>query len=130
MLPYSKLNRAFGSGRVRLGTFLSFREDMYALMFVSNFKMKWVFKYRNEELVKAEEAEQRELLEERMLDEFKTGRTMTSIPSPRKKGEAHGFEEKDDTPNLDKERAYLLEVTTYFQRRSRYLSQTLVCWTC
>lgn len=130
MLPYSKLNRAFGSGRVRLGTFLSFREDMYALMFVSNFKMKWVFKYRNEELVKAEEAEQRELLEERMLDEFKTGRTMTSIPSPRKKGEAHGFEEKDDTPTLDKERDYLMEVTTYFQRRSRYLSQTLVCWTC
>ena len=99
--PYSKLTREYGSGRIRLGSFLGFRDDMYALMFASNFKMKWVFKYRNELKEKAEAAEEKEILEERMLDEFRTGRTNTTIPSPKKKGLAYGFDEVNETPILD-----------------------------
>jgi hypothetical protein len=41
-VPYTKAQRVFGSGKVRIGTTLSFREDIYALMFLSNFKLKLI----------------------------------------------------------------------------------------
>jgi len=41
-IPYAIAKRKLGSGKVRIGTTLSFREDIYALMFLSNFKFKLI----------------------------------------------------------------------------------------
>ncbi len=46
-VPYTKAQRVFGSGKVRIGTTLSFREDIYALMFLSNFKLKLIKKCKD-----------------------------------------------------------------------------------